>query len=89
MAYRLRWKISVDFVPPGEGLGQNNLPPLADTGGNAQTLTIFGSGGANTPVSNTFLSGDVTNLLATLSTDASTQLNAALARVQGFASGGG
>lgn len=89
MPYRVRWKMSVDFVPPGEGLGQNALPPLGDTGGNAQTLTIFGSGGASTPVSNTFLTGDVTNLLATVSTDASAQLNAQLARVQGFASGGG
>jgi len=91
MPYRLRWKISVDFVPPGEGLGQNALPPLADTGGNAQTLTIFGSGGSQTPVSNTFTNSDVTALMATLSADATAQFdNAALqARVQGFATGGG
>ncbi len=91
MAYRLRWKISVDWVPPGMGLALNNVVGPADPGGPAQTLTIFGSQGASTPTSSTFTASDITTLLSTISTDASAQFNVAatLARVQAFSSGGG
>jgi hypothetical protein len=89
MAYRLRWQISVDYVPPGLGLGQNNLAGPGEVGGPAQTLTIFGSQGASTPTSTTFTGSDITNMLTTLTTDASTQLNAVATRVTNFASGGG
>ena len=91
MTYRLRWQIAVDWVPPGMGLGLNNLAGPGEVGGPAQTLTIFGSQGSLTPTSTTFLAADVTTLLAAISTDASAQFNvpATLARVQGFSSGGG
>ncbi len=91
MAYRLRWKISVDWVPPGMGLGLANVSGPADPGGPAQTLTIFGSQGSSTPTSSTFNSSDVTALLSTLTTDASAQFNVAatLARVQNFSNGTG
>ncbi len=90
MAYRLRWQISVDWVPPGMGLGLNNLAGPGEVGGPAQTLTIFGSQGASTPTSTNFAASDVTALLSTLSTDASAQFNvpATLARVAAFSSGG-
>ena len=91
MAYRMRWQLSIDWVAPGMGLGQNNLAGPGEVGGNAQTLTIFNSQGASTPTSSTFLAADITALLATLSTDASAQLNAAatLARIQNFSTGTG
>ncbi len=91
MAYRLRWQISVDWVPPGMGLGLNNVFGPGEVGGPAQTLTIFGSQGASTPTSTNFAASDVTALLSTLSTDASAQFNvpATLARVAAFSSGGG
>jgi hypothetical protein len=89
MSYRIRYQLSVDWVPPGLGLGMNNPTGHGEVGGPAQTLTFFGSPGASVPNSTTFLSSDVTNLLASMSTDLSTQMNAQLARVQGFSTGGG
>jgi hypothetical protein len=94
MPYRLRYEAAIDFVPPGVGLGQQALvgsgaassPGFA--GGQQQTLQI---NSAATPASTTFLSADITALLATMTADISAQLNAAatLARIQGFATGGG
>ena len=88
MAYRIRYSVNVDWVPPGLGLGiayqTQNMPNEA--GGPAQTLEFLNS---VTPNSSTFLAADVTALLATMSADLSTQMNTSLARVQGFASGGG
>lgn len=85
MPYRLTYIASVDFVPPGRGLGMDSQ---SIAGSCAQTLTVFNSA---TPAaaSTTFVAGDVTAMLATMSADLSTQLNANLARVQGFATGGG
>ncbi len=91
MAYRLRYSVLVDWVPPGMGLGINyqttQIGPQP-AGGPAQTLEFVNSA---VPVSSTFTSSDITSLLSTLTTDISAQMNAAatLARVQGFATAGG
>jgi hypothetical protein len=95
MPYRLRYDIAIDFVPPGVGLGQQGTAPGAvgaGPAGPAQTIELFNTiGGGFPPTSNTFTSGDITALLASMSTDLSTQLNlaATLARIQAFATGGG
>jgi hypothetical protein len=87
MPYRLTYIASIDFVPPGRGLGMDTQSVGSSC---AQTLTVFNSAPPVTPaVSNTFVAGDVTALLATMSADLSTQFNANLTRVQGFATGGG
>lgn len=91
MAYRLDYKVRVSWVPPGEGLGQNNLAGPGMLGGPAQSIDFFGTQGSSTPVSSTFTASDVTTLLTALATDVAAQMNVAatLARIQGFSSGGG
>ena len=99
MAFRFRYSCAVDWVGPGMGLGQNAAPLAAAANtasgtmtpaGNAQTLEFNnGSFNATPATSSTFTSTDITNFLSAMSTDLSTQLNASIARVQGFASGGG
>jgi hypothetical protein len=90
MAYRLRYSANIDFVPPGRGLGieaqTGNMPNEA--GGPAQTLEFTNISVAS---SSTFTATDITALLLTMSNDLSAQMNLApnLARVQGFATGGG
>jgi hypothetical protein len=91
MPYRLRYNFFVDFVPAGIGLGIEQMPgPGAAPAGPAQTIAFFnGETATLPPVTNTFLSGDVTTLTNAMAADASSQLNANLGRIQGFASGGG
>jgi hypothetical protein len=97
MAYRLRYQCFVDWVPAGLGLGIEASGAVGPVpAGNAQTLSFFNStsglttaGATLPPNSNTFLASDVTNLLTAMTADLSTQLNAQLARVQAFSSGGG
>jgi hypothetical protein len=90
MPYKIRYQINVDFVPAGRGLGAeavaSTLPGYS--GGEAQTINFQDSAAFG---SSTFTSSDITALLASMSADLSTQMNAAatLARIQGFASGGG
>jgi len=91
MAYRIRYSVNVDWIPPGLGLGiayQTAVGSPQPAGGPAQTLEFVNS---SIPTSTTFTASDITSLLSTMSTDISTQMNVAatLARVQGFASGGG
>jgi hypothetical protein len=87
MAYRLRYEAIIDWVGPGMGPMSGNSAPqvgMAPAGG-AQSLAFFNAqGGQN---SGTFTSSDITTLLASMSSDLSTQMNAAITRVQGFASG--
>jgi hypothetical protein len=91
MPYKIRYQVNIDFVPPGRGLGVEMLTATAVpgySGGEAQTINFQDS---NAFGSNTFTSADITALLASMSADLSTQMNAAatLARIQAFASGGG
>ena len=93
MAYRLTYGVNVEWVPPGMGPLDNPLGPN-QAGGNAQTLYFPNSNGQVSgvnypPTSTTFLAADITALVASMTTDITAQLTAALSRVQGFASGGG
>jgi hypothetical protein len=95
MAYRLRYQAWVDYVPQGVGLGQQsgtNSGPGPTPAGNQQTLAFFnGETATLPPTTNTFLSADVTTLTNAMAADLLAQMNVAaiLARIQGFASGGG
>jgi hypothetical protein len=95
MAYRLRYTAWVDYVPQGVGLGQQagtNIVPGPVPAGNQQTLEFFnGQTSAYPPTTSTFLSADVTTLTNAMAADLAAQMQAAaiLARVQGFATGGG
>lgn len=97
MAYRIRYQAWIDWVTPGMGLGIAQQPqggPGMVPAGNAQTIGFFNSSGLvgsteYPPTSTTFLSSDVTNLLNSMSSDLSTQMNAQLTRIQNFSSGGG
>jgi hypothetical protein len=87
MSYRITYKVNVDWVGPGSGpMSGSTAAQVGEApSGGAQRLSFFNQqGGQN---SQTFVAGDVTTLLAAMSADLSTQMNAALARVQGFASG--
>lgn len=91
MAYRLTYKVNVDWV--GEGVGPmtgNTAVALADApAGGAQRLVLFNTAGGQN--SKTFVAGDVTTLTNAMAADIAAQLNAAatLARIQAFSSGGG
>jgi hypothetical protein len=95
MPYRLRYDVSVDFVPQGIGLGQQSTAPGAvgaGPAGPAQTIELFNTiGGTLPPTSNTFLTADVTALTNAMAADIAAQLNVAavLGRIQAFATGGG
>ena len=93
MAYRIRYQLNVDWIPPGMGLGLNIAPstfPGMVAAGPAQTLAFFNSdSGSYPPNSNTFTAADVTNLLNSMTTDLSAQMNAVLTRVQNFSTGTG
>ena len=93
MPFRLRYDVSVDFIAPGIGLGQQGYAPGAvgaGPAGPAQTIEFFNSiTNALPPITNTFLTGDVTTLTTAMAADISAQLNANLTRIQGFATGGG
>ena len=92
MAYGLVYKARVFWLPPGLGLGMNDITGPGLTGGPAQSLDFFNS--TTTPYppnSTTFLSSDATNLTNSMAADLVAQMSVAaiLARVQGFSSGGG
>lgn len=85
MAYRLRYNFNVDWVGPGAGpMSGMAAQQLPGGGGTGQTKEFIN---ASNPMSNTFTGTDVTALVATATTDMTAQLNAALAQLQGWASG--
>jgi hypothetical protein len=89
MAYRITYQVQVDWIAPGLGvMGGQLAPPLPNApAGGAQTIEFSNAvGGQN---SNTFLAADITNLTNAMAADIAAQMNASIARVQGFASGGG
>ena len=90
MAFRIRYSASIDWVGPGRGAMNGNLAPNAGPlpgAGGAQTIEFqnLPVGGALT---NTFTAADITTLTNAMAADCSTQMNAAIARVQAFSSGG-
>lgn len=93
MAFRLRALVWVDWVGPGMGPMSGQLGPTVQNApaGGAQTLQFDSANqnSANTYTTNTFTAADITTLTNTLASDMSTQMNAAIARVQAFSTGGG
>jgi hypothetical protein len=100
MPYRLRYACYVDWVGAGQGFA--TTPLQGDVGGNpngSQTQKFFNSSpviasGATTyqqpggtAVPGALASGDITTLLASMSADLSTQINAQLGRLQSWVVG--
>lgn len=88
MGYRLRYQAWVDWVPAGVNPGSTPLAGPGMPGGNAQTIGFF-QNPVSGQYSSTFLTGDITTLTNAMASDMSTQLNAAITRIQNFSSGGG
>jgi hypothetical protein len=96
MAYKLRYLVSIDYVGPGAGPMQA-LEPAAGVGlpggGSTGQTKTFAQNYAVLPVvagsgsGNALASADITTLLAAMSADMSTQMNAAIATMQGWISG--
>ena len=96
MPYRLTYQVNIDWVGSGTGVQNGNVaPPLPQGGrGGAQTLEIPNKQGGQNSV--TFLAADIASLVGVASAagggmaaDIWQQLTNNLARIQGFASGGG
>jgi hypothetical protein len=98
MAWRLRYKVNLDYVPEGVGSSIGLIsPPQPGGGASVYTLAFFqdpvsgpiqpGSGTAK-PGGAELAAGDITALLADMSTDLSTQLNAALGTANNWVIGG-
>ena len=91
MAFRIRYTVSIDWVGPGMGPMSGALAPNAGPSpgaGGAQTIEFQNIPVGGT-VTNTFLAADITTLTNAMAADCSTQMNAAIARVQAFSTGGG
>lgn len=87
--YQLRYTLNVDWV--GDGAGAMSVPS-AQTKGFSQSARVLVPGGdAPTQANfNTALSGAAgTPAAGSMANDLSTQIAAALAQIQGFATGGG
>lgn len=101
MAYRIRYGLYIDYLPPGMS-GMQGYPTAAGAqlgvgpAGSAQTLGFFNNAanltvpgtGAAQPGGNSLASADITTLLAAMSADLSTQMNAVLTRLAQFPAGG-
>lgn len=103
MPYRLRYTCYVDWVGAGQGFMLSPTPLQGDIGGNpngSQTLKLLSSSaviaaGATTytqptggaAISGALATGDITAMLASMSADLSTQLNAQLGRLQSWVVG--
>lgn len=90
MAWRLRYSFNVDWVPPGAAqFGSPNVP--GPGAGNNQTIQFLNvQGGQNiagAATGNTLQGSDITTLTNAAAADMAAQLNANLARINGFATG--
>lgn len=87
MAYRLVYQAWIDWVGPGTGPMSGNLAPALPMGGRggAQTFEMSNlQGGQST---NSLTGGTITTITNAMAADIAAQMNANLARLQGFASG--
>jgi hypothetical protein len=101
MGFRIRYQLSIDYLPPGIGAmggypnaagAQLGIAPAAS----AQTLAFFNTasnlslagGGTSFPGGNGLVAGDITTLLTAMTTDLSTQMNAQIGRISQFPNGG-
>ena len=89
MGYRLRYTLNVDWV--GDGVGPGSNVATAQTKGFSQQAIVTVPGG-DTPTLgnfNTALTGSSSTPAAgSMGADLNTQISAALAQIQGFATGG-
>lgn len=84
MAYKLAYSFGVNWVVAGPG--SLNGPAFSQViSFKPSNLSPGGQGGGQ--VSPTFTSADITRMVAAMAADVTAQLNAALPRIQGFASG--
>ena len=91
MAYRLRYQVSVDWVGDGAGPGFGFVS-TAQTKGFTQQQVVVVPGGDSPTIGNfnTALTGSSSTPAAgSMGADLNTQINAALAQIQGFSTGGG
>lgn len=87
MAYRITYKVNVDWVGPGQGPMSGNTAAVVDTApaGGAQRLSLFNTqGGQNTL---TFLSADITTLTNAMAADIAAQMTTNISRIQNFSTG--
>lgn len=97
MAFKIRYTFNIDYVGPGAGPMEGLAPAagigLPGGGSTGQTkgfvynpsaagIVVAGAGAGNT-----LTAGDVTNLTNSMAADAVTQINAALAQINGFTTG--
>lgn len=103
MAYKIRYQLQIDYVGPGAGPMQGLAPAAGNfamggsTGQSKGFVTnptiipvVAGSGTfvqGGVTFQNALASGDITTLLAAMSADMSTQLNAAIATMQAWVAG--
>jgi hypothetical protein len=89
MAYRITYTVNVDWV--GEGVGPMSGNTAAQVGdapaGGAQRLKLFNAAGGQNR--KTFQAADITALTNAMAVDIAAQMTTNIARVQGFATGGG
>ena len=95
MAYRLRYTVAVDWIAPGIGAMGGSPAVLAGelgSSGTGQTLEINASANTaniqGTGTGGALASADVTTLTNAMAADVAAQMNAILARLAGFATGG-
>lgn len=91
MSYRITYQVNVDWIGPGTGPMSGNTAAqvgMAPAGG-AQRKSFFNAAGGQNTL--TFVAADVTTLTNAMAADIAAQMNAAaaLAQIQGFATGGG
>jgi hypothetical protein len=96
MAFVLKYQVQIEFVGPGAGpMSALTAPSLPGSGGGTGQVLEITSNPAVMPIAagagagGTLTAGDITNLLATMSSDVSAQLNAAatLAKINGWPTG--
>jgi hypothetical protein len=93
MAYRLRYTFNVDWVGEGEGPMASIPGATLGAGGGAQSKGFINTPGGQTlkgsGTGGIIQAADITTLTTNAASDMSTQINAAISQLQGFASGGG
>ncbi len=94
MAYALRAQVEIFFVGAGAGPMSALTPPsLPGLGGGTGQIKQFDTNAALVPIvpgagaGGALAAADITALLASLSADMSTQMNAAIVVMQGWVSG--
>lgn len=85
--YRARYVLWIDYTD-SQGLGMNSTNVSGQTFGPALGPTMQ-MNQSICPGSATFLSGDISSIMAQINTDLTAQMTANATRIQNFATGGG